>query len=144
MLAASNEGEHFAQLSHKRFLHKVEQQRYIPKEPEDSRKLGFDTRQCIGHIEISPGALWGACTKKFKPQVINRNMMLIKKTGNGLISASPAVLGFNVKTILSQGRLFPALRQQTAQLCCFPHFLYLLQSPAQCLFSGASVYMTMS
>ena len=41
MLAASNEGEHFAQLSHKRFLHKVEQQRYTPKEPEDSRKLGL-------------------------------------------------------------------------------------------------------
>ena len=144
MLAASNEGEHFAQLSHKRFLHKVEQQRHTPMEPEDFRKLGFDTRQCIGHIGISPGALWGGSTKKFNPQVINRNMMLIKKTGNGLIGASPTVLGFNVKTILSQGRLFPALGQQAAHLCCFPHFLYLLQSPEQCLFSGASVYMTMS
>ena len=60
MLAASNEGEHFAQLSHKRFLHKVEQQRYTPKEPEDSRKLHFDTRQRIGHIGTSSRALWGA------------------------------------------------------------------------------------
>ena len=66
-------------------------------------------------------------------------MILIKKMGNGLTAVFPAVLGLNVKIILSQGRLFPALRQQTAQPCCFPHILHLLQSPAQCLFSGASI-----
>ena len=79
MLAASKEGEHFSQLKYKRFLHKVEQQRYTPKEPKDSRKLHFDTRQCIGHIGITPEASWKACIENFNPQVINRNIIVIKK-----------------------------------------------------------------
>ena len=60
MLTDSNEEEHFAQLKYKRFLYKIEQQRYTPKEPKDSRKLHFDTRQHIGHIGTSSRALWGA------------------------------------------------------------------------------------
>ena len=57
-----------------------------------------------------------ACLENFNPQVINRNMTTRKKIENRLIGASSAVLGLSVKIILSQGRLLPALTQQTAQL----------------------------
>ena len=50
MLVALNEGKHFAQMSFRRFLHNVGQHSYIPKELEDSRKLGFDERQHMVHI----------------------------------------------------------------------------------------------
>ena len=43
MLLAANEGKYFAHLSHRKFLHEVGQQSYIPRECEDSRKLGFHT-----------------------------------------------------------------------------------------------------
>ena len=62
-----------------KILHKVRQQSYTPKEPEDSRELGSDTRQCMRHTGISPGALWKACTEKFNPWVIDRNIIIRKK-----------------------------------------------------------------
>ena len=37
------------------------------------------------------------------------------------------------------GLTVPSSQTQTAQPCCFPHILILLRSPAQCLFSGASI-----
>ena len=127
MLAASKEGEHFSQLKYKRFLHKVEQQRYTPKEPKDSRKLHFDTRQCIGHIGTSSRALWGAWTKTYNPWVINRNMILIKKMGNGLTAVFPAVLGEDhpltgstvpsSQTANSTALLFPTHSNLTTEPC---------------------------
>ena len=65
-----------------KILHKVGQQSYTPvtsKEPEDSRKLGSDIRQRMGHTGISSGALWEAGTEKSNPQVINRNTIIRKK-----------------------------------------------------------------
>lgn len=61
------------------------------------------------HIGINPSALWEAYTENLNPQVINRKTVLRKKRGNDLIDAVPAVLGLNLKIILSEGRLLPAL-----------------------------------
>ena len=61
------------------------------------------------HIGINPRALWEAYTENLNPQVVNRKTVLRKKRENGLIGAFPAALGLNVKIILSQGRLLPAL-----------------------------------
>lgn len=77
MEAASNEGEHFAQLSYNRFLRKVGQQSYVLKQPRDHEKPGSDTRQRMVYTDISPGALWEECTKIFNPQVINRTTIII-------------------------------------------------------------------
>lgn len=61
------------------------------------------------HIGINPRALWEAYTENLNPQVINRKTVLRKKRGNDLIDTFPAVLSLNLKIILSQGRLLPAL-----------------------------------
>ena len=56
MLAASHEGEHFLSRATEDFT-QVGQQSYTPKEPEDSGKLGSNTRQCMGDTGISPGSM---------------------------------------------------------------------------------------
>ena len=40
-----------------KILHKVGQQSYTPKDPEDSIKLGSNTRQHMGDTGISPGSM---------------------------------------------------------------------------------------
>ena len=99
MLAASHEGEHFLSWVTEDFT-QVGQQSYTPvtsKESEDSRKLGSNTRQCMGHTE----QVQEARIENFNPQVINRNRITRRKMENRLISAFPAVLGLSVKIILS-------------------------------------------
>ena len=39
-----------------KILYKVGEQSHTLKEPEDSRKLGYNPRQGMGHIGISPGS----------------------------------------------------------------------------------------
>ena len=89
----------------RKILHKVGQQSHIPKKPEDSRKLGSNTRQLTGHR----GSVQEARIENFNPQVIDRNMIIREKIVNHLIGVFPAVKGLNVKIILSQGQMFPAL-----------------------------------
>ena len=60
MLAASNEGEHFLSWGTEA-LYKVGQQSHTLKEPEDSRKLGSNPRQGMGHTGISPGSKHWKC-----------------------------------------------------------------------------------
>lgn len=72
-------------------------------------------------------------------------MMLIKKMGNGLIGALPAMLGFDAKIFISHKSTVPALRQQRQHSSALSQTSSAFTTePAQCLFSGASVYMTMS
>ena len=59
----------------------------------------------MGHTE----QVQEARIENFNPQVINRNRITRRKMENCLIGAFPAALGLNVKIILSQGRLLPAL-----------------------------------
>ena len=56
MLAASHEGEHFLSRATEDFT-QVGQQSHTFKEPEDSRKLGSNTRQRMRHTRISPGSM---------------------------------------------------------------------------------------
>ena len=88
-----------------KILHEAEKQCYTPKNPGDSRKLGSNTRQHMGHR----GSVQEARIENFNPQVIDRNMIIREKIVNHLIGVFPAVKGLNVKIILSQGQMFPAL-----------------------------------
>ena len=49
--------ENVFSVEQQKILHKVGQQSYTPKEPEDSRKLGSNTRQHMRHTRISPGSM---------------------------------------------------------------------------------------
>ena len=71
MLAASHEGEHFLSWTTEDFT-QGKTAKLHNQVAWRSRKLGSDTRQCIGHIGITPGASWKARTENFNPQVINK------------------------------------------------------------------------
>ena len=88
-----------------KILHKVGQQSYTPKNPGDSRKLGSNTRQHMGHR----GSVQEARTENLIPQIIDRNTIIREEAVNHLIGVFPAVLVLSVKIIVSQGRLLPAL-----------------------------------
>ena len=95
-----------------KILHKVGQQSYTPvtsKEPEDSRKLG-STQNNIWDTEES---VQEACFENFNPQVIKRNTIIRKKLEKHLIGVFPAVLGLNMKILLSKSQLFPALTAES-------------------------------
>ena len=49
--------ENISSVEVEKILHKVGQQSHTCKEPEDSRKLGSNTRQGMGHTVISPGSM---------------------------------------------------------------------------------------
>ena len=99
-----------------KILHKVEKQSYTPKNPGNSRKLGSNTKQHMGHR----GSVQEARIENLNPQVINRNTIIREEAVNRLIGVFSAVLGLSMKIILSQGRLLPALWQLRAQLTQFP------------------------
>ena len=88
-----------------KILHKVEKQSYTPKNPGNSRKLGSNTKQHMGHR----GSVQEARIENLNPQVINRNTIIREEAVNRLIGVFSAVLGLSMKIILSQGRLLPAL-----------------------------------
>ena len=95
-----------------KILHKVGQQSYTPvtsKEAEDSRKLG-STQNNIWDTQES---VQEACFENFKPWVIKRNTITGKKMENHLTGVFPAVLGLNIKILLSKGWLFPALTAES-------------------------------
>ena len=54
-----------------------------------------------------------ACFENFNPRVIKRNTMIRKKMEKHLIGVFPAVLGLNMKILLSKGQLFPALTAES-------------------------------
>ena len=95
-----------------KILHKVGQQSYIPvtsKEHEDSRKLG-STQNNIWDTQES---VQEGCFENFNPLVIKRNIITRKKMGKHLIGVFPAVLGLNMKILLSKGWLFPTLTAES-------------------------------
>lgn len=67
-----------------KLLHKVEQQRYTPKNPGVSRKL-VPTQ---GNIWDTWGSVQSACIENFNPQVINRNAIIRDKAVNHLTGVS--------------------------------------------------------
>ena len=88
-----------------KILHKVGQQSYTPvtsKEAEDSRKLG-STQNNIWDMQES---VQEACFENFNPWVIKRNTITGKKMEKHLIGVFPAVLGLNMKILLSESQLF--------------------------------------
>ena len=85
-----------------KILYKVGQQSYTPvtsKEPEDSRKFG-STQNNIWDTEES---VQKACFESFNPWVIKRNTITGKKMEKHLTGVFPAVLGLNIKILLSKG-----------------------------------------
>ena len=105
-------GRAFSSVKLQKILHKIEQQSYTPvtsKEPEDSRKLG-STQNNIWDMQES---VQEACFENFNPWVIKRNTITGKKMENHLTGVFPAVLGLNIKILLSKGWLFPALTAES-------------------------------
>ena len=86
-----------------KILHKVGEQSHTPitsKEPEGSRKLG-STHNNIWDTEES---VQDACFENLNPWVIKRNTIIRKKMEKHLIGVFPAVLGLNMKILLSEVR----------------------------------------
>ena len=83
-------------------LHEIGQQSHTLKEPEDSRKLG-STQNNIWDMQES---VQEACFENFNPWVIKRNTITGKKMEKHLIGVFPAVLGLNMKILLSESQLF--------------------------------------
>jgi len=101
-----------------KILHKVGEQSHTPitsKEPEGSRKLG-STQNNIWDTEES---VQEACFENLNPWVIKRNTIIRKKMEKHLIGVFPAVLGLNMKILLSEVSC-SQLWKQRAQLTPFP------------------------
>ena len=109
-----------------KILYKVGQQSHTLKEPEDSRKLGSNPRQGMGHTGISPGS------KHWKCQPVGYQQKYDHKKEDGksshwciFCSAGPQCEDHPLTC-----RLFPALRHRQQSSHCFQHFLHPPQSPA--------------
>lgn len=145
MLVALHEGKHFAQMSFRRFLHNVGQHSYIPKELEDSRKLGFDERQHMVHIGISPRALWEVCVENVNPQVINRNIIVIKRMEKWFHWRVSCSAGPQRESHPLTGLTAPSfLTAESTAHTLIPAPSAFSSGPFMCLLLGASVYMTIS
>ena len=139
MLAASHEGEYFLSWATEDFT-QVGQQSYIPKEPEDSRKLGSNTRQCMRHTEISPGSMhW-----KLQPTGYQQKYDHMKEDGKLSHLCISCSAGPQREDHPLTGSTAPSSHTaestaHTVSSTFCPHYRTL-----QCLFLGSSVYMTIS
>ena len=141
MLAASHEGEHFLSWVTEDFT-QVGQQSYTPvtsKESEDSRKLGSNTRQCMGH-RTSPGSTY------WKLQPTGYQQKQDHKKEDGKLShwcisrsAGPQCEDHPLTGPTAPSSLTADRTAHTVSSTFCPHY-----SALRCLFLGASVYMSIS
>ena len=119
-----------------KILHEVEKQCYTPKNPGDSRKLGSNTRQHMGHR----GSVQEARIENFDTQVMNRNRIIREKAVNHLIGVLPAVLGLSVKIIFSQVDCSQLSDSGEHSSHCFQHLLPSLQGTAVFILKGQGLH----
>ena len=135
MLAASHEGMHFLSWTIEDFT-QVRQQSYTPKEPEDSRKLGSNTRQHMGHRWIRPGSMhW-----KLQPTGYQQKQDHKKEDGKSPHQCISCSAGPQREDYSLIEPTVPSSHTAEHSSHCFQHLLPSLQGPAvfilrsQCLF----------